>query len=244
MIMDARLGEAALRESDLLAFQIAIERGRPGSVMCAYNQVNGDYACENDFLLNQVLKRDWAYPGWVMSDWGAVHSTVDAANNGLDQESSYTNDKEDYFGVALGQAVAAGTVPETRLHDMVHRILRSMFAKCLFDNPAVKQPIDGLILSNTVRSGVIGLAKSLSNELAPFNITVNSVCPGYTLTERVRSLAGAIAAGMGTIHERRDHYVCHPEEVRAIIEDGNDKAARIAKATLAEVRETMKINHE
>jgi 3-oxoacyl-[acyl-carrier protein] reductase len=58
---------------------------------------------------------------------------------------------------------------------------------------AVKQPIDGLILSNTVRSGVIGLAKSLSNELAPFNITVNSVCPGYTLTDRVRNLAKAAA---------------------------------------------------
>ena len=58
---------------------------------------------------------------------------------------------------------------------------------------AVKQPIDGLILSNTVRSGVIGLAKSLSNELAPFNITVNSVCPGYTLTDRVRNLARVTA---------------------------------------------------
>jgi tryptophanyl-tRNA synthetase len=59
-----------------------------------------------------------------------------------------------------------------------------------------------------------------------------------------RRLAGAIAEGMGTIHERRDHYVCHPEEVRAIIEDGNVRAARIARATLAEVRETMKIRHE
>ena len=66
---------------------------------------------------------------------------------------------------------------------------------------AVKQPIDGLILSNTVRSGVIGLAKSLSNELAPFNITVNSVCPGYTLTDRVRNLARATAEKEGTTPE-------------------------------------------
>ncbi|HOH73809.1 MAG TPA: SDR family oxidoreductase, partial [Syntrophales bacterium] len=57
---------------------------------------------------------------------------------------------------------------------------------------AVKQPIDGLILSNTVRSGVIGLAKTLSTELAPFNVTVNSVCPGYTLTDRVRNLAKVV----------------------------------------------------
>jgi len=63
---------------------------------------------------------------------------------------------------------------------------------------SVKQPINGLILSNTIRSGVIGLAKSLSNELAPFNVTVNSVCPGYTMTERVRSLSVAVAAKEGT----------------------------------------------
>jgi 3-oxoacyl-[acyl-carrier protein] reductase len=66
---------------------------------------------------------------------------------------------------------------------------------------AVKQPIDGLILSNTVRSGVIGFAKSLSNELAPFNVTVNSVCPGYTMTDRVRNLAKVLAAKQGTTPE-------------------------------------------
>jgi len=66
---------------------------------------------------------------------------------------------------------------------------------------SVKQPIDGLILSNTVRSGVIGLAKSLSNELAPFGVTVNSVCPGYTLTDRVRNLARTAAEKEGTTPE-------------------------------------------
>ena len=66
---------------------------------------------------------------------------------------------------------------------------------------AVKQPIDGLILSNTVRSGVIGFAKSLSNELASFNITVNSVCPGYTMTDRVRNLSKVLAEKQGTTPE-------------------------------------------
>ncbi|MCK7509698.1 MAG: SDR family oxidoreductase [Desulfobacterales bacterium] len=66
---------------------------------------------------------------------------------------------------------------------------------------AVKQPIDGLILSNTVRSGVIGFAKSLSNELASFNVTVNSVCPGYTMTDRVRNLAIVLAQKQGTTPE-------------------------------------------
>lgn len=66
---------------------------------------------------------------------------------------------------------------------------------------SVKQPIDGLILSNTVRSGVIGMAKTLSNELASYNITVNNVCPGYTMTERVRSLSVEIAARKGCAPE-------------------------------------------
>ena len=79
MVLDARVDPQAARQSDLLAFEIAIERGRPLSVMCAYNKVNGAYSCENDWLINGVLKGDWRFPGFVMSDWGAVHSTVAAA---------------------------------------------------------------------------------------------------------------------------------------------------------------------
>jgi len=66
---------------------------------------------------------------------------------------------------------------------------------------SVKQPIDGLIISNTIRSGVIGLAKTLSNELAPFNVTVNNVCPGFTMTDRVRNLSKAMAEKEGTTPE-------------------------------------------
>ena len=70
--LDADHRPGAHRESDLLAFQIAIERSQPGSVMSAYNKINGEYAGGNDHLLNDVLKGDWGYKGWVMSDWGAV----------------------------------------------------------------------------------------------------------------------------------------------------------------------------
>lgn len=133
--VNARIGEAALRESDLLAFEIAIERGRPGSVMCSYNKVNGDWACENDFLLNQVLKRDWGYKGWVMSDWGAVHSTVKAINAGLDQQSGRELDKALFFGKPLADALAAGTVSSTRLTDMNSRILWGVVSTGLISDP-------------------------------------------------------------------------------------------------------------
>ncbi|MDT9136266.1 glycoside hydrolase family 3 N-terminal domain-containing protein, partial [Escherichia coli] len=82
----------------LLAFQLAIERGDPGSIMCSYNRVNGDYACENDYLLNKTLKRDWGYRGWVMTDWGGAHSTVKAALAGLDQDSAHTFDRASPYG--------------------------------------------------------------------------------------------------------------------------------------------------
>src|SRR5271155_3799075 len=125
--VDVRIDEAANRESDLLAFQLAIEQGQPGAVMCAYNSVNGVHACRSNDLLNRTLKGDWGYRGWVMSDWGAVDG-VDAAINGLDQESGEQWDGLVFFGESLQRAVQAGQVPESRLSDMVRRILRSMFA--------------------------------------------------------------------------------------------------------------------
>lgn len=133
MVVDARIDEAALRMSDLLAFQIAIEHGRPGSVMCGYNKVNGDWACENDFLLNRVLKHDWGYPGWVMSDWGAVHSTVKAANAGLDQQSGQELDRAMYFDAPLREAVANGQVSPKRLDDMVARYLTGLIQSGAYD---------------------------------------------------------------------------------------------------------------
>ncbi|VVS99064.1 Beta-glucosidase [Sphingomonas sp. EC-HK361] len=140
MVADARIGEAALRMSDLLAFQIAIERGHPASVMCAYNKVNGDWACENDHLLNDVLKRDWGYPGWVMSDWGAVHSTAKAANAGLDQQSGQELDKAMYFAAPLKAAVEAGQVSKARLDDMVARYLTGLIATGAYDTPTPATP--------------------------------------------------------------------------------------------------------
>jgi len=125
--LDARIDGAGLRESDLLAFELAIERGQPGSVMCAYNKVNGDYACGNDYLLNQVLKRDWGFKGWVMSDWGAVHD-VSYFANGLDQQSGAQLDAKVWFDAPLQAEVAAGRVPKERVADAVHRILRSLYA--------------------------------------------------------------------------------------------------------------------
>lgn len=158
-VVNAEIDEGALRESDLLAFQIAIEKGDPGSVMCAYNRLNGEWAGENDFLLNQVLKRDWDYRGWVMSDWGAVHSTAKAALAGMDQESGEQLDREVYFGALLKEAVEQGEVPFERLADMVHRILRSLIDKGVFDRPAERRETDfeanGAVAQAAAEAGIV-----------------------------------------------------------------------------------------
>ena len=135
VVLDVRIDPAAARESDLFAFEVGIERGRPGGVMCAYNQVNGAYACENSWLLTEVLKQDWRYDGFVMSDWGAVHSTVKSALAGLDQESGEQLDTQNFMA-GLGRAVADGEVPQSRFDDMVRRILTSVYAHGLADPPA------------------------------------------------------------------------------------------------------------
>ena len=135
MVMSANISEAAMRESDLLAFQIGIEIGDPGSVMCAYNRINGTYACSNAYLLTEVLRTDWGWKGWVMSDWGAVHG-VDAANAGLDQQSGQELDRQVFFGDPLKTAVAEAEVPTARVRQMAHRILREVIDKGVMDNPA------------------------------------------------------------------------------------------------------------
>ena len=142
--LDVTISAEAMRQSDLLAFELAIEKGKPGSVMCSYNLINGRWGCENDYLLNTVLKHDWGFKGFVMSDWGAVHSTADAANDGLDQFTGFccVGDKPWFAPPAMKAALQSGAIPQARLDDMVERILWALFAKGAVDHPVKPAPID------------------------------------------------------------------------------------------------------
>jgi beta-glucosidase len=129
--LDAIIDPDAHRESDLLAFQIAIERSQPAAIMSGYNKINGEYASGNRHLLVEVLKGAWGYKGYVMSDWGAVPEW-DYALKGLDQESGIQMDAKlwgsEAFTDRLRVAYAEGKLTKERLSDMVRRILRSLFA--------------------------------------------------------------------------------------------------------------------
>jgi beta-glucosidase len=136
--VDAIISKRAMRETDLLAFQIGISIGNPAAVMCSYNAINGDYACQNKYILTDVLKKDWQFKGFVLSDWGGTHSAIKASAAGLDHEQPL----DDFYGEKLKQALEAGKVPMAELDDHVHRILRSEFLAGLFDYPTQKKVID------------------------------------------------------------------------------------------------------
>jgi beta-glucosidase len=137
-IMNVRIEKRAMQETDLLAFQIAIRESKVGTVMCAYNKLNSTFSCEDPYLLSQVLKKSWNYPGWVMTDWSAAHSTVPSTLAGLDQEMPTGK----YLGDGLKEAVEKGDVPMARLDDMVHRILRTEIALGIFDETPVLRPVN------------------------------------------------------------------------------------------------------
>lgn len=172
-LANAIIDERSGRESDLLAFEIGIKDSGVQSVMCSYNLTNSQYDCENEYLLNQVLKGDWNFPGFVMSDWWATQSTVNATLNGLDQEQP----NQQFFS-SLGASVTNGQVPQARLDNMVQRILRAMYAVGLFDNPQNIQTVpfaaDAAVAQELEESGAV-LLQNPSN-LLPLNAsTIKSI---------------------------------------------------------------------
>jgi beta-glucosidase len=172
--VDVIIGKRAMQETDLLAFHIGIGIGDPAAVMCSYNSINGDYACQNKYTLTDVLKQDWQFKGFVLSDWGGTHSTVKASAAGLDHEEPM----DDFYGEKLKQAVEAGKVPMAQLDDHVHRILRSMFLAGLFDYPIQKSVVDvegGFATARRIAEGSIVLLKNTSGLLPLDRSTVHSI---------------------------------------------------------------------
>jgi beta-glucosidase len=132
------IDKRAARESDLLAFEIGLQESDVAAVMCSYNRIWGEYACENKYLLTDIVKNDWNFKGFILSDWGGTHSIEKASAAGLDHEEP----GEIFYGDEFKKAVEAGKVPATELDDHVRRILRSMFATGVIDDPPQKSVVD------------------------------------------------------------------------------------------------------
>jgi len=169
--VNVNVDKRAMRESDLLAFEIGLRESNAAAVMCSYNRVNGDFACENKYLLTDVLKKDWGFKGFVLSDWQGAHSTAKASAAGLDHEEP----AEIFYGPAMKKAVESGQVAVAELNDHLQRILRSMFACGVVDDPPQKSVVDvehGLEVTQKIAEQSIVL---LRNEQAQLPLDASKV---------------------------------------------------------------------
>lgn len=176
---NAVISNAAARESDLLAFELAIEIGHPGAVMCGYNRINGPYACGSNELLNKTLKKDWGYKGFVMSDWGAVKS-ADFLLSGLDQQSGAQLDEKYWFREPLSanlKSEGRNGKYSAAVDESARRILTSMYAVGLIDHPQVIKKRDvaaGAAVAQAVEENGIVLLKN-ARQLLPLPRTYKNI---------------------------------------------------------------------
>ena len=140
--VDTEVSERALREIYLPAFEAAVNRADSYSVMGAYNLVRGEHCCESRFLLNEILRKEWGYEGAVISDWGAVHQTKEAAAGGLDLEMSVTNNFDEYcLAQPLKKAVEDGEIEEEAVNEKVRHLLWLMLTLHMLDVDIEKKTI-------------------------------------------------------------------------------------------------------
>ncbi|HLT03107.1 MAG TPA: glycoside hydrolase family 3 protein, partial [Geminicoccaceae bacterium] len=234
--LDAIIDPAAHRESDLLAFQVAIERSQPGAIMSGYNKINGVYAGGNHHLLNEVLKGAWGYRGYVMSDWGATPEW-EYALRGLDQESGAQGDKmmwaleTEPFTEPLRQAYAEGELPKERLSDMVRRILRSVYAVGVDDwgpAPEVDMAKHAELALDIARQGIVLLKNEGALPLAPDEPLKIAVVGGYAQQGVISGAgSGAVApvggfaavikiGGAGVMDRHRNLFLFPPSPVEEL----------------------------
>jgi beta-glucosidase len=154
------IDERTMREIYLPAFEAAVKDGRAGSVMCAYPKINGTFNCENPLLLNQLLKGEWGFDGFVFSDFGAVHSTIPSANAGLDLETPTGK----YFNADLKKAVQDGKVKQATIDDKLVRRYAKMIEFGIFDRKPTVTPIPaaehGAVARKLAAEGMVLLKNS------------------------------------------------------------------------------------
>jgi len=158
--IDEQIADRTLHEIYLPQFHAAVTQGKAGSVMCAYPQVNGAFACQNDTLLSTVLRGQWGFKGFVQSDFGAAHSTVPSALAGMDLEMPTGT----YYADAMKQAIQNGQISESAIDTLLVRRFTVMIQFGLFDRPLSYSPIpvraDGTIARNAAEEGTVLLKNS------------------------------------------------------------------------------------
>ena len=167
------IDERTLHETYLLPFEMTIKDGDAASVMCAYNYVNGVSSCENEYLLNDVLRKQWGFKGYVQSDFFATKSTVDTLRNGLDNMMPVP---QQWAPELLQAALDAGEIQVSHIDVALDRRYVQMFKYGIFDRPLVQTPIDYAAGGDAARDiGVQGGVLLQNNGSLPINPSVQDV---------------------------------------------------------------------
>jgi beta-glucosidase len=238
--VDARIDERTLREIYLPAFEASIREAHAGSVMGAYNRLNGTYCCENGVLLTDILRKDWGFDGFVTSDFAAVHDTVPPVMSGLDVEMPDGK----WLGEPLLAAVKAGTVPEAAIDEHLVRRFRTMMKFGVWDHLPVPKPIpkkeNGAVALRLAEEGVVLLRNEQG--LLPLNASsLHSVA-------LIGPFATRATTGGGGSSKVAPAYTVAPLEglknrlgpgVSVTLDDGRDLARAGALAKAADVAVVM-----
>lgn len=169
-VVSAEVDERTLREIYLKAFEIAVKKSMPDSVMCAYNKINGVWCSENPMLLKDLLKEEWGYQGLVVSDWGAVQDISRAIHNGCDLQMPTNED----IAEQLKEGLAEGKVTMEEIDEAVSRVLRLIdrkpFAQIQYDRAAqhetARKIAENCIVLMKNEGGVLPLTKEKYRKIA------------------------------------------------------------------------------
>lgn len=239
--IDEIIGERALREIYLPAFEASIKEAHSASIMCAYPKLNGTFNCENGPMLNGILKKEWGFDGFVVSDWGATHSTVASALNGLDVEMPTGI----YWGDALKNAVQSGQVPMSAIDDKLVRRFSKMMEFGFFGAQPAPKPIPAFEHGAVSRSIAEQSMVLLKNE--------GNLLPLDRKTVRTIALIGPWAVRPSTGGGGSSHVIplftvtpydglnaaVDSQVTRMTVWDGHDVAAAAAAAQKAQIAIVM-----
>jgi beta-glucosidase len=197
--VNVNMSERALREIYLPAFKAAVQEGNVNTVMASYNKFRGQWVAQNDYLLNRILKKEFGFKGPVMSDWGAVHNTIEAFWNGMDLEMGTDlgmlpnpNYGKFFFGDTLVTLVSAGKIPEYLIDEKLRRILYVMFKTNMMDGKRQKGEYNSQAHQQTAlkvaEEGIVLLKND--NNLLPLASSIKSIAVIGANADRKQSMGG------------------------------------------------------
>jgi beta-glucosidase len=237
---NAVIGGKALQEIYLPAFRDSVQQGAASSVMCSYSTVNGTYACQNPTLMNQVLRQQFGFQGFVTSDWGATHATAASANAGLDQDMP---GNDGYYGGALTNAVNSGQVSQATLNAMASRVLTEMFAFGQFDKAPAGSPAqtatsaaNQAAATRLAAEGTVLLKNS--GGVLPFTSATTSIAViGADASTNVQSAGGGSAAvnSSGTVTPLQGIQARAGSGVTVTYDNGSSTSSAASAAAAAKV---------